>query len=99
MLYSRAIMDSSGIARACKQLGGVGALARKLGVVPSAVTQWRSGDRPIPIERCVDIERVTGRAVTRKDLRPADWHRIWPELPGAARRLLAERKAAAKETA
>lgn len=29
---------------------------------------------------CVRIERVTGGAVTRRDLRPDDWHQIWPEL-------------------
>lgn len=29
---------------------------------------------------CVDIERATHGAVTRRDLRPDDWHRIWPEL-------------------
>lgn len=29
---------------------------------------------------CVAIERATGGAVTRKDLRPNDWQDIWPEL-------------------
>lgn len=29
---------------------------------------------------CVAIERVSGRAVTRQDLRPNDWEDIWPEL-------------------
>lgn len=33
----------------------------------------------------------TGGAVSRKELRPDDWHRIWPELAAAG--------AAAKETA
>jgi DNA-binding transcriptional regulator YdaS (Cro superfamily) len=28
----------------------------------------------------VAIEQVTNGAVTRKDLRPDDWHLIWPEL-------------------
>lgn len=26
------------------------------------------------------IERATNGAVTRRDLRPDDWHLIWPEL-------------------
>ncbi len=26
------------------------------------------------------IERATNGAVTRRDLRPDDWHEIWPEL-------------------
>lgn len=29
---------------------------------------------------CVAIERATGGAVTRRDLRPDDWQDIWPEL-------------------
>jgi hypothetical protein len=31
---------------------------------------------------CVAIERETGRQVMRWDLRPLDWHEIWPELIG-----------------
>jgi DNA-binding transcriptional regulator YdaS (Cro superfamily) len=31
----------------------------------------------------VAIERATRLAVRRWDLRPDDWHRIWPELIGA----------------
>ena len=27
-----------------------------------------------------DIERITDGAVTRRDLRPDDWQRVWPEL-------------------
>ena len=46
----------------------------------SLVSQWGSGTRPVPIERCVPIERATLGKVTRKDLRPDDWHEIWPEL-------------------
>jgi DNA-binding transcriptional regulator YdaS (Cro superfamily) len=55
-------------------------LARKLGISPVLVSQWRNGYRPIPVERCSDIERATDNAVTRRDIRPDDWHRIWPEL-------------------
>jgi DNA-binding transcriptional regulator YdaS (Cro superfamily) len=42
------------------------------------------GDKRVPIERCVPIERATAGAVTRKDLRPDDWAAIWPELAQAA---------------
>lgn len=55
-------------------------LARKAGVSPALLYQWRTGRRPVPVERCADIERATGGAVTRRDLRPLDWKRIWPEL-------------------
>ena len=39
----------------------------------------RVAREPSP-ELCVRIEEETGGAVTRQDMRPADWHRIWPEL-------------------
>lgn len=55
-------------------------LARTLGVSPVLVSQWRKGSRPIPIERCTQIEAATGGNVTRQDMRPDDWARIWPEL-------------------
>ena len=31
-------------------------------------------------EMCSAIERESAGAVTRKDLRPSDWHLVWPEL-------------------
>lgn len=74
--------------------GVTAALARQIGAQPQLMWQWASGVRPVPIERCVAIERATDGAVTRIDLRPDDWHEIWPELaisdekqplPGAAR--------------
>lgn len=55
-------------------------LASKLGVAAALVSQWRTGARPVPIERCVSIEQATEGAVTRIDLRPNDWWLIWPEL-------------------
>lgn len=54
--------------------------ASDLGVAPGFVWQWVRGKRPVPAEWCVAIERLTGQAVTRRDLRPEDWPRIWPEL-------------------
>lgn len=29
---------------------------------------------------CMEIERASGGLVTRRDLRPNDYRRIWPEL-------------------
>lgn len=68
---------------ACKSVGGQASLARAIGVSPAVVNQWVSGVRPVPVERCVAIERATHSAVTRRDLRPDDWHLIWPELSQA----------------
>lgn len=55
-------------------------LARSLGVTLSMISQWVNGTRPVSAEKCVAIEQATAGAVTRKDLRPDDWHLIWPEL-------------------
>lgn len=43
------------------------------------------GYKPCSPELAVSIEQESGRAVTRQELRPADWPRIWPELidPGS----------------
>lgn len=65
---------------AIKDAGGLSALAGLLGISPATVAQWRNGSRPVPVILCVDIERVTNGAVTRQQLRPDDWIRIWPEL-------------------
>lgn len=55
-------------------------LARATGVSPALVYQWRTGRRPVPVEHCAVIEQETGGLVSRRDLRPVDWWRIWPEL-------------------
>jgi DNA-binding transcriptional regulator YdaS (Cro superfamily) len=68
------------IINACKIAGGTKKLALTLGVSQSAIAQWCSGVRPVPVERCFAIEQATGGAVTRRDLCPDKWHLIWPEL-------------------
>lgn len=70
------------IQHAVSVLGGQSRLAAALGVTPPAIAEWRKGTRPVPLERCVQIERATSGAVRRWDLRPDDWHLIWPELVG-----------------
>lgn len=61
----------------------VAELAAAIGVRHDAqVRQWvhgYNGRLPSP-ENCTAIEQATSSAVTRRDLRPDDWHRIWPEL-------------------
>lgn len=67
----------------------VGQLRERIGVKSDAqVRQWQHGyaDRQPGPEYCVAIEKATDGKVTRWDLRPGDWWRIWPELvdaPGA----------------
>ena len=55
-------------------------LAAKLSITPVLISQWANESRPVPPERCVELERATDGVVTRQDLRPEDWQRIWPEL-------------------
>lgn len=61
----------------------VSELRQRSGVSSDAqIRQWQHGyanRRPGPAH-CVAIERATNGAVTRRDLRPTDWHLIWPEL-------------------
>lgn len=73
-------MKSSPLMQAIALLGSAATLARALKVSPSAVHEWAAGRRPLPIERCVQVEQITSGAVTRMDLRPDDWWQIWPEL-------------------
>jgi DNA-binding transcriptional regulator YdaS (Cro superfamily) len=49
-------------------------LARALGVAPVLVSQWKTGVRPVPAERCPSIEKATSGLVRCEELRPdVDW--------------------------
>lgn len=74
------------IEKAARIVGSQSALAAELGVTKAAVWQWKDDGRKVPIEHCVAIERATGGAVTRRELRPDDWQQIWPELAETARK-------------
>lgn len=63
-----------------QQRGRQSALARLVGVHAPDVYRWANGTRVVPVRHCAAIERATDGAVTRRDLRPDDWARIWPEL-------------------
>lgn len=74
------------LATAVDLAGGQAALASSLGVKQQHVWNWLNRPSGVPVEHCAAIERATSGAVRRWDLRPDDWHRIWPELiatPGA----------------
>ena len=58
-------------------------LAERLFVSSSYLSQMASGRCSISPARCVKIEAVTDGKVSRRDLRPDDWQKIWPELTGA----------------
>ena len=64
--------------------GALAKLARDTRSHASDMSNWAKENRPIPHEKCVQIEQATNSEVTRKDLRPNDWHLIWPELKEGA---------------
>jgi DNA-binding transcriptional regulator YdaS (Cro superfamily) len=61
---------SNAILKAADLLGGQASLARAMGVQPPTVNQWAKGDRPIPAERCPQIEALTAGGVRCEELRP-----------------------------
>lgn len=64
--------------------GGAGSFADALGISMVFLQQLASrqdGREPKPA-LAVSIEQKTFGAVRRWDLRPGDWHSIWPELIG-----------------
>lgn len=65
---------------AIAHFGTLSAMAAALPGVKSyqVIQQWR--ENGVPVEHCAAIELATDGQVTRQELRPADWQRIWPEL-------------------
>ncbi|MDR5833332.1 carph-isopro domain-containing protein [Caballeronia sp. LZ034LL] len=61
-------------------LGGTTAVARLLGITPPSVHAWRKGG--IPDDKLIRLAPFAEKRgiCQRRDLRPADWHLIWPEL-------------------
>jgi DNA-binding transcriptional regulator YdaS (Cro superfamily) len=55
-------------------------LARAIGADPAQVHHWLNDLRPVPAIHCPAIERALSGKATRKDLRPDDWQKFWPEL-------------------
>ena len=48
------------------RLGGVTKIASILGISKAAVSRWSK----IPVERCVQLEKLTDKSVTRMQMRP-----------------------------
>jgi len=66
---------------ASASVGGLAKLAAMIGESPQVVSNWRV--RGVPVIKCLAIETAAQGAVTRRDLRPDDWHQIWPDLAEA----------------
>jgi len=66
------------IQQAIRDLGGPTEAARRLDVKASTVSQWITGVRPVPADKCVAIEAATG--ISRLDLYSGDGKALWPEV-------------------
>ncbi|MGI4938740.1 MAG: transcriptional regulator [Janthinobacterium lividum] len=55
--------------------GRQASLAKAIGAHAPDISKWASGIRPIPAERCMDIEEATNGALRCEDLLPlAKWY-------------------------
>lgn len=54
--------------------------ARSIGVSDALLYQWLNGIRPVAASHCQAIEDATHKKVTRKELRPKDYKKIWKDL-------------------
>lgn len=61
--------------------------ARAISAFPSDLSAWIAGTKPVPSHFCAAIEKATDGRVTRRELRPDDWHRWWPELAAKPRKV------------
>ena len=69
-----------------KGRGSAISLAKAVGAFSSDMSSWTQGKRPVPAERCPQIEAATGGLVRCEDLRPdVQWSvlRNTPELAQA----------------
>lgn len=66
------------------KLGGTTAVARLLGIKAPSVHAWRTGW--IPDDKLIRLAPLAEQRgiARRQDLRPNDWHLIWPALAGQA---------------
>jgi DNA-binding transcriptional regulator YdaS (Cro superfamily) len=70
-------------AKVVLKFNGHGGVAKALGYDDRRnVWPWTSGTREFPPAQCVLIEQKSDGEITRQQLRPDDWHLIWPELIG-----------------
>lgn len=73
--------DLTPIEYACALVGGKARLSEILDVTPATVSQWVHRRRPVPSERCSQIEAATNGLVTCEQLRP-DLAEHWRYLRG-----------------
>lgn len=80
------------------QRGNQAAFVKASGLAQSFVSQLSLGHCPIPVEHGAAIEGATGGLVTRQEMFPDTWARIWPELATPTTDHAAELRAALEQT-
>ena len=55
-------------------------MALSIGAHQGDLCRWANRKRPVPLHFAALIEQHTEGVVTRKDLFPSTWQKIWPEL-------------------
>lgn len=68
-----------------QERGRQAALCKLIGAHPPDVSKWASGERPIPVPYGAPIESATNGLVTRQEMFPEEWKRVWPELKALPR--------------
>jgi DNA-binding transcriptional regulator YdaS (Cro superfamily) len=68
------------LVRAIDLADGPAAVARALNVTTQTVCFWRDGRRRMGSEHGAALEQAAGFKVTRQQMWPVSWQRIWPEL-------------------
>lgn len=59
---------------------GIKKTAMELGIATSFLSSIAHGRRSLPAKYCYTFEKISNGEITRKDLRPNDYHLIWHEL-------------------
>lgn len=79
-------MTNKNAEKIIKLLGGVCAVAKRLGIKPPSVSGWLKDGIPKDklIILALDIERLSKGKYTRKSLLPDCYAEIWPELKEVA---------------
>lgn len=75
---------SQALAKAIDIVGGQSQLARLLGVKQANIWHWLNRAERVPGEYVLGIEKATGGAITRRDLRPDLYPDVSAEDPGVA---------------
>ena len=63
-----------------QERGRQASLARAIGAHAPDISRWADGTRPIPVVHGAAIEAATNGLVTRREMFPDEWQKIWPEL-------------------